>query len=91
MPIDNRGALMHAYICEPDDTKTIERFRAALSSMNAELLEQSWAVGVDIHLFRIRSDTLTVFQDAWSVDVEGPDELVLRILSDVKEASVNGG
>ena len=31
--------------------------------------------------FRVGTEFLTVFVDAWAVDLEGPDELVQRVLA----------
>jgi hypothetical protein len=33
-----------------------------------------------LHRFRAGTEVLTVFVDAWLVDLEGPDELVKRVL-----------
>ena len=36
---------------------------------------------IGLHRFTAPGGTLTVFADAWCVDLEGPDELVNRVLA----------
>jgi hypothetical protein len=72
---------MHANICDPDDKGTVVRFRNALDSLGALLLDHEWVADVDLWRFRIGSGVLRVFVDTWSVDIDGPDELVEKVLS----------
>jgi hypothetical protein len=76
---------MRADICEPRDTVAIARFKAVLETVGAELLDHAWAVGVDHWRYRVGADLLSVFADAWSVDIEGPPELVQRVVAAVQE------
>mgnify|MGYP000913353905 CR=1 FL=1 len=39
------------------------------------------ALGVGVQRFRIGGDELTVYKDAWGVDVAGPEPLVRRVLA----------
>jgi hypothetical protein len=76
---------MHADICDPDDLATVARFKAVLASLGAELTDSQWAIGVDMWRYRIGSETLHVFADTWSVDIDGPRELVQRVVAGVRE------
>ena len=71
---------MRADICDVGDAASIERFRAALKRLGANIDARDWALGVDVYRLRIGDDELTIFSDAWSIDVEGPDALVHALL-----------
>jgi hypothetical protein len=71
---------MRADICASDDYETRERLLTALAEIGAAP-EGDWeSLGVGLHRFRVGFETLTVFIDAWQVDIEGPDELVQQVL-----------
>jgi hypothetical protein len=71
---------MRADICASDDYETRERLVVALGELGAAH-EGDWeSLGVGLHRFRVGFDTLTVFIDAWTVDIEGPDVLVQQVL-----------
>ena len=72
---------MRADICASDDYETRERLLNALAEIGA-VNEGDWesALGVGLNHFRAGFETLTVFIDAWQVDIEGPDELVQQVL-----------
>jgi hypothetical protein len=73
---------MRADICQPSDSEAIARFQAALRLSGAVLVEQHQsALGVDLYLYQIGVDKLTVFSDSWSIDIEGPPELVEQIVA----------
>jgi hypothetical protein len=74
---------MHAHICEFDDQESFQRLRDFLHILGAECVSKDWAIGVDVHRFRVDGEEITIYSDAWSVDVEGPEELVLRIVTAV--------
>ncbi len=78
---------MYADICNPHDTAAIARLREGLRSLGAELSEQDWAIGVDVYRLRIGTEEVTIFSDAWSVDIEGPEELVGAIKAAVEAAA----
>jgi hypothetical protein len=71
---------MHADICETNDEAAVARFRNALRRLGAQFDDKDWAVGVDHYRLTIGGDQLSVFSDAWSLDIEGPDDLVRRVL-----------
>jgi hypothetical protein len=71
---------MRADICDPDDEVAVERFKAALKQLGAESSGRSWAIGVDMLELQIGSASLTVFSDAYSIDIEGPEHLVENVV-----------
>ena len=75
---------MRADICDPDDDAAVEKFRAVLQSLGAGLSGKGWGLGVDVYRLNIGGEELTVFSDTWSIDIEGPDDLVRRVLSAFK-------
>ena len=74
---------MRTDICAREDEATQTALLEALSSIGAAPEDDS-AVEVPfptgLSRFRVGFETLTVFVDAWAVDLEGPDELVDRVL-----------
>ena len=50
--------------------------------MGAQLDDKSWAIGVYLYRLRIGDEELSVFSDEWSLDIEGPDDLVQRVLKE---------
>jgi hypothetical protein len=72
---------MRADICEPDDAAAVARFRALLDAMGAVAGECAWAADVDLWTVKIGDGELQIFRDAWSLDIEGPDDLVHEILA----------
>jgi hypothetical protein len=73
---------MRTDICSRDDDAAQTALLEALSAVGAApeddfTLEVPFPTG--LHRFRVGSDYLTVFADAWLVDLEGPDELVRRV------------
>jgi len=73
---------MRADICDPDDNEAVERFRATLRRIGADLSERSWAVGVDLYRVSVGGEELRIFSDPWSIDIEGSPALVERVLSE---------
>ena len=73
---------MRADICDSNDEAAVARFRGVLRGLGAQLEDKSWAIGVDLHRLKIGDAELLVFSDQWSLDIEGPDDLVQRILSE---------
>jgi hypothetical protein len=71
---------MRADICDSNDEAAVARFGDVLRSLGAKLDEKSWAIGVDIYRLTIGDAELSVFSDTWSLDIEGPDDLVPKIL-----------
>jgi len=71
---------MRADLCDSNDEAAVARFRDALRRLGAQLEARDWAIGVDLYCLRIGDEQLAVFSDEWSVDIEGPDDLVKRVL-----------
>lgn len=71
---------MRADICRSDDGAALERFRETLRRLGAQVEGKGWAIGVDHHRLQIAGEHLSIFSDAWEVDIEGPDELVERVV-----------
>jgi hypothetical protein len=53
--------------------------------LGAQLDEKSWAIGVDLYHLRIGDEELSVFSDEWSLDIEGSDDLVQRVLREYEQ------
>ncbi|QJW93640.1 hypothetical protein [Frigoriglobus tundricola] len=81
--------LMSVNICSTDDLATQTALLDALAALGARPEDDS---PLDVPLptglsgFRVGFETLTVFVDAWCVDLEGPDELVRRVLAELNRA-----
>ena len=73
---------MRADICDSNDEAAVATFRDALRRLGAQLDDKSWAIGVDLYHLRIGDEELSVFSDAWSLDIEGSDDLVQRVLKE---------
>ena len=58
----------------------VSRFRDALRRLGAQLDDKSWAIGVDLYRLKIGDEQLSVFSDEHSLDIEGSDGLVQRVL-----------
>ena len=72
-----------ADICAGDDYDGIERLQAVLGELGW-VADDTWhdsPLGVGLTRFRRGDDELTVFRDAWVVDVAGPADAVRDILS----------
>jgi hypothetical protein len=74
---------MRTDICPREDEATQAALLEALAAVGARPeddspLEVPFSTG--LHRFRAGFETLTVFVDAWLVDLEGPDDLVRRVL-----------
>ena len=76
---------MRADICASDDYETRERLAVALGVLGAAPEEDGeGSLGTGLHRFRVGFELLTIFIDAWTVDIEGPDELVQRVLAELE-------
>ena len=75
---------MRADICAREDLESQTALLEALGAVGASP-EDDGAVEVPLPTgllrFRAGDSTLTVFTDAWGIDLEGPDELVRRTLA----------
>ena len=71
---------MRADVCASDDYATRDRLLAAIYELGGASESDSEAIGVGLHRFLFPTGELTVFVDAWLVDMDGPDELVRDLL-----------
>ena len=76
---------MRADICKPDDTAAVERFRIALRQLCAVRQAKDWVPDCDIYRMKIGEDELTIFCDELSLDIEGADDLVHRVLREYEQ------
>lgn len=74
--------MTRADICAANDDDGIDRLQAALRDRgflgNSD--NHDSALGVGLSHFRRGPDVVTVFIDAWLVDLAGPDELVREVV-----------
>ena len=70
-------------ICSADDLDTQERLQTFLRDLGF-VADDTWhddpLFGLGLTRYRLGEQELTVFKDAWIVDVAGPEELVARLL-----------
>ena len=76
---------MRADICDSNDEAAVARFRDALRRLGAQLDDKDWAIGVDLYHLTIGDEQLSVFSDEWSLDIEGSDNLVQRVLREYEQ------
>ena len=70
-------------ICDRDDHETAARLLEVIGELGGrpDGDEEELEVGTGLRRFRVGADELTVFADAWGVDLAGPDELVQQVLA----------
>lgn len=61
-----------------DDHDMLDRLLAALAAAGATA--DSFDIGIGLNEYFIGNQRLTVYRDAWTVDLEGPTELVEKII-----------
>ena len=71
---------MRTDICASDDYETRERLLRAIRELDGAYEGDGEPSGVGLHRFCVGFEVLTMFVDAWTVDLEGPDELVQQVL-----------
>ncbi len=78
--------MMRVDICASDDHDTRDRLLSAIHELSGAH-EGNWeSLGVGLNRFRFPGGELSLFIDAWFVDVAGPDELVTRVLVEMERA-----
>lgn len=77
---------MRADICDGNDEPSVTRFRETLRRLGAKISEDGWAIGVTMYRVQIGKELLTVFSDTWSLDIEGPDDLVQKVLAEYRRS-----
>jgi hypothetical protein len=73
---------MRADICETGDARALEKFKETLRLMGAKKEDENWAIGVSTTTIKIGDQQLTVFSDAYSMDIEGPERLVKAVVAE---------
>ena len=74
---------MRTDICAREDEATQAALLEALAAIGAapeDDAQPEVPFPTGLSRFRVGFETLTVFADAWLVDLEGPDELVRRVI-----------
>ncbi len=71
---------MRADICASDDYATRDRLLAAVAELGGAGEGDGEPLGIGLHRFRFPGGELSVFIDAWHVDIAGPDELVRQVI-----------
>lgn len=75
--------MTRAVVCASDDHEAVARLQAVLAELGG-VADDNWhdsLLGTGLHRFRFGPDEVTVFADAWDVDVVGPERLVNDILA----------
>ena len=70
-------------LCASDDHDTKDLLLTVIHEVGGTSEAEDWheaGLGVGLHRFRVGADELTVFVDAWGVDLAGPEPLVRRVL-----------
>jgi hypothetical protein len=74
--------MTRAEICASDDYDAVDRLQAVLAELGF-VADDTWhdtLIGTGLTRYRLGDDELTVFRDAWVVDVAGPESLVKQVL-----------
>ena len=71
---------MRVDVCSSDDYDTIDRLLRAISSIGGRLEGDGGEIGLGLHRFQVPEGEITVFVDAFLVDLAGSDKLVRRIM-----------
>ncbi len=69
-------------VCAADDFDTIDRLQTVLAELGW-VADDNWhdsPLGVGLTRFRSGADELTVYRDAWMVDLAGPEAAVNRVV-----------
>ena len=78
---------MRADVCASDDYATRDRLLASIRELGGAPDGDSDALGVGLHRFRFPGGELSVFVDAWLVDIAGPDALVQQVLQLISDGT----
>ena len=75
-------SLFRVDLCHSEGHDTNERLEEVIAELGGRADDPDAAgIGPGLNRFRLGAEELTVFQDAWGVDLAGPEPLVRRILS----------
>lgn len=75
--------MIRADVCASDDAAGVARLQAVLAELGV-VADDTWhdgPLGTGLHRYRRGNNELTVFADAWVVDIHGPIELIHDILA----------
>lgn len=72
--------MKRADICASDDHEAAAALLSAIRELGGAPEGEFEGLGVGLHLFSLPGGEVSVFQDAWTVDIAGPDALVDRVL-----------
>lgn len=79
--------MMRADLCSSDDYDTMDAVQATLGELGF-VAEDTWhdsSFGVGLTRFRRGASELTIYRDAWNVDVAGDDGLVNELLLSLQD------
>lgn len=62
-----------------DDHHRLDRLLSALAAVGAT--GEPFEIGVGLNEFFVGNRRLTVYRDAWAVDLEGPDAIVREVIA----------
>ena len=72
---------MRTAICDPDDTDALSRLLKALQDLGAEFEGGGWGIGISLYRVAVAGAVLTIINDSLSIGIEGPDSLVMAVLT----------
>ena len=74
-------------VCDREDYETTGRLLEVIAELGGRRAEDAdeLSLGTGVSRFRFGADEVTVFADAWGVDLAGPDRLVGDILAALKD------
>jgi hypothetical protein len=70
-------------LCHSEDEAAITRLREVIAELGG-WADEDWhesPLGVGLQRIQFDDGELTVFADAWGVDIAGPDRLVRKVLA----------
>jgi len=66
----------------------VRKFQAALVRLDPKLDSKvETSLGVDLWVFEIEGEQVRIYSDAWSIDIEGPAQVVRQIQTLMAEHS----
>jgi hypothetical protein len=71
---------MRVEVCSSDDYERMDRLLSAIRDLAGRSEGDDWGLGLGLHRYTFPEGELTVFVDAWQVDVAGPEGLVQNVL-----------
>lgn len=80
------ASLGHATVCDPQDAAGLAKLGRALKDVGADLSDHYESdLGVNRWVYRVGKSELVVFSDCWSVDLEGPSDVVDRVVARLRD------